>query len=236
MIEFCGGILARDQAVALLLCRNTQLSSVGEVTTTKGKGTRPMGKLTVSLLPQCVLRELIQSWVLEPSRCVAIHMESPDPCARFYPFDAMYVLLSVSHTLGVTGGTPKVLKSYETPVPNVRFLSPTVMLRYDSHLLSAVDLTGKRDTAVVWRQRCSAWGSAYNHKWLVFLTGSRSLRVWRLCRSFPEGDPLDLPEIGAEGLSALQMVMSCALWLTRSTAAQSELLTYRSALTPEHLL
>ncbi|KAH3714507.1 hypothetical protein Pelo_18983 [Pelomyxa schiedti] len=118
MIEFRGGILARDQAVALLLCRNTQLLSLGEVTTTtKGKGNRPMGKVAVSLLPQCVLHELIQSWVLEPSRCVAIHMESPDPSAQFYPFDAMYVLLSVSHTLGVTGGTPKVLKSYDTPVP-----------------------------------------------------------------------------------------------------------------------
>ncbi|KAH3767095.1 hypothetical protein Pelo_1018 [Pelomyxa schiedti] len=201
MIEFRDGILARDQAAALLLCQ-------------KAPGSQPMHKQAVSLLPQCVLRELIQSWVLEPSRCVAIAVDSP--WGRPSPFTRVYVLFSVSHTLGVTGGTPKVLKLYNTPDPNVRFLSPTVILCYDSNLLCAVDLTGKRDTAVVGGPWYSPWNTVYNHKWLV-LNDSSSLKIWRLCQSFPKGDPvvLDVAEIRAQS-----NCLSSNLFLTRSQAVE----------------
>ncbi|KAH3722451.1 hypothetical protein Pelo_18843 [Pelomyxa schiedti] len=159
-----------------------------------------MSKQAVSLLPQCVLRELIQSWVLEPSRCVAIHIESIYAWGRHCPPAAMYVLLSVSPTLGVTGGTPTVLNTYNTALPSVRFLSPTVMLCEENNVVCAVDLTRRRDTVVVGGKGSNLWDTLYNHKWMMLKGPSCKLSVWRVSKGFPEGDPLELDLIfDAEG-------------------------------------
>ncbi|KAH3766574.1 hypothetical protein Pelo_1552 [Pelomyxa schiedti] len=107
----------------------------------------------------------------------------------------MYVLVSVSLTLGVTDGTPRVLKSFKLPANALSFLGPDVPVWRDRQSLVAVDITGKRGSVNLGLRDPrldSASSVVHNRKWLVLNGRYGALTVWRLNKGFPEGAPRDL--------------------------------------------
>ncbi|KAH3759064.1 hypothetical protein Pelo_9134 [Pelomyxa schiedti] len=200
MIKTLSCVLARDQAIALLACRQaTQTTLKGSTGGATGGDLYKSLTAPMSVLPQCVLREFIKSWVLATSRqevlVISLNKYGTDQSdSEYYDPATMYVLVSVTFTLGVTDGTPRVLQSFREQEPVARFLSPAVWLQSKWGLLTAVGLgrgESVLDSGLGHSVKC-------NRKWLVDYSG-HALQMWRLDHSFfPQGEPLRLDVSGME--------------------------------------
>ncbi|KAH3714389.1 hypothetical protein Pelo_19101 [Pelomyxa schiedti] len=202
-------VRARDQAAALLMCQLTTQRGIDDIN--KSTTDTSVHPPELSILHQSVLCELIiKSWVLATSRQVVLLLTGTSDQQQLRQstngqFDRTYVLVSVSHTLGVTGGTPMVLWNPGKELA-VSCLSPTAWFLGEGASLYAVQLTSvQRDSIPVARRivltRNCVCAPLHNRKWLVVYTAYylHALRVWKLDGCFfPQGDPLVLDVSGIE--------------------------------------
>ncbi|KAH3767110.1 hypothetical protein Pelo_1033 [Pelomyxa schiedti] len=181
-------VTAQQQALALLCCYN-QPQSLNIIKRP------PSSPSPLRVVPQSILRDFVQNWVLPTNRRVVLvvnnNSDEDDVIRGKHPFVTMFVVIGVSFTLGITQG-PSVTWHGMTWEVVIGFLSTTVVLWCHGSALAVTDVSG--GSTVVLIPGGVLTSVVHSSKWLVVILDDAKLRIWRMNQQkrFPEGEHLEL--------------------------------------------